>query len=115
MGDTAYGFRGLPPTANGQLSGAGLGASWWVSYGEPLQGASAAAGRTKPGPSVERSTAVAERGALSGGVAAVLVTPVMLHSRQVVVRRPQLDPMKVVAPVPPYMADAMEALGWDVS
>ena len=43
------------------------------------------------------------------------VTPVMLHSRQVVVRRPRLEPLKVVAPVPRYMADAMEALGWDVS
>ena len=121
MGDTAYGFKGLPPTAYGQLSGAGLGESWWASYGEPSpQGAGVWAGGTKRGLSARgaASSSVADRGsALSGGEAAAVVaaTPVMLHSRQVMVRQPRLEPLKVVAPVPRYMADAMEALGWDVS
>ena len=116
VGDAAYGFKGLPPTAYGQLSGAGLGESWWASYGEQSSpGANAAAaGGTKRGGQSARGAAPGG-GTLSGGTAMAAVTPVMLHSRQVVVRRPRLEPLKVVAPVPRYMADAMEALGWDVS
>ena len=94
--------------ANRLIIEAGLGDRWWADYGEPIDGNRGA---------MNRSGRLNVPSAGPDGVAQQRFSPpVMLHSREVVVVTPrQVDPTRVVAPVPRYMAATMAALGWDAA
>ena len=120
VGDWDYGFKGLQGStaarrggggrdSTSQIIGAGLGEAWWANYGEP------AIGTGRPRGTLWRGAA---RGAIGdGGGQQASSPPIMLHSREVLVATPLLTqgggPMRVIAPVPPYMAAVMKAFGWD--
>ncbi|PNW77243.1 hypothetical protein CHLRE_10g428400v5 [Chlamydomonas reinhardtii] len=127
IGDGRYGYGGLPPRLGLRDR---LPPEWWALLGEDprvvalrLQQQAAEQAEAE----VEAGAAVA--GAGSGGAragrggrgrsaspgaarAAVPSVPIMLHARELVIKRPGKSPLVAVAPLPRYVRELMEAAGW---
>lgn len=89
IGDERYGYRGLPPYLGLHER---LPPEWWALLGDD--------------PRVVRHSREAT------GEASPSPPPVLLHSRELVVKRPGKAVIGAVAPLPRYIRQLIEAAGW---
>ncbi|GLC35993.1 hypothetical protein PLESTB_000527000 [Pleodorina starrii] len=89
IGDERYGYRGLPPRLALRDR---LPPEWWALLGEDPR--------------------VMRRSVAAAGAAEPLPPPVLLHSRELLVRRPGRATLSAVAPLPRYIRELIQAAGW---
>ncbi|GIL72522.1 hypothetical protein Vretimale_4306 [Volvox reticuliferus] len=91
IGDERYGYRGLPPRL---MLRDRLPPEWWALLGDDPR--------------------VVRRSHEAAGEVDPLPPPVLLHSRELVVKRPGKAAVAAVAPLPRYIRQLIEAAGWPV-
>ncbi|GIL43469.1 hypothetical protein Vafri_948, partial [Volvox africanus] len=91
IGDARYGYCGLPPRL---MLRDRLPPEWWALLGDDPR--------------------VVRRSHEAAGELNPLPPPVLLHSRELVIKRPGKAAVAAVAPLPRYIRQLIEAAGWPV-
>ncbi|KAG2440512.1 hypothetical protein HYH02_010390 [Chlamydomonas schloesseri] len=119
IGDGRYGYAGLPPRLALRDR---LPPEWWALLGEDprLVVQRLQQQRQQQQQAEEEEEELGGVRSKSGGRAAEAAEaalgmsriPIMLHARELLIKRPGKSPLVGVAPLPRYMRELMEAAGW---
>lgn len=104
VGDTRYGYRGLPPDLRLREL---LPEPWWEMFGRRRA-------RTEQEQQQQQQQQGGEGWGAANGAALQLPPPIMLHARRLVVGRPGRSPLVAEAPLPRYMREMVVAAGWQL-